>query len=128
MFRIVEKCFTALPPAGLSGAVLAALDQQVMLAWAGAAVAAVGVLAQSTLYWYHQAREARREENAKDHAAELEVIRVFGTVQLELERRITKAEHDLVELAERIDSVRCVFPNPDGSPRCKGAEHPPCVK
>ena len=120
----VSRVFAVMPAIGLGGSILAAVDRNAILAWTGAGVAAAGIVLQQAIHFYHQAREARREENTKDHAAELEVVRLLGTVQRELESRIMKSEHDIIELTRQIDAVRCVFPNPDGSPRCKGAATP----
>ena len=74
---------------------------------------------QGILSWYRQARDLKRVEDEADRTTNLQSMLLLGKVQMELQDRIAKAEHDVIELAQRIESVRCVFPDPDGSPRCK---------
>jgi len=127
MQRVVNWCAGSMPAMGFGGSFFAAMERNAFMAWTAAGVGAAGLIVQGILSWYRQAREARRIEDEKDHLAELEVVRLLGKVQLELEARIIKSEHDILELVRRIDCVRCTFPNADGSPRCKGLEKPPCT-
>jgi hypothetical protein len=126
MNRISNWCFGSMPAAGFGGSLLAAMDRNAFMAWTAAGVGAAGLVVQGILSWYRQARDLKRAEDDADRFNAIENLRLIGKAQLELEHRITRADLAIVELAQRIESVRCVFPNPDGSPRCRGQEKPSC--
>ena len=114
-----------MPAAGFGGSLLAAIDRNAFMAWTAAGVGAVGLIVQGVLSWYRQARDLKRLEDEADRSTNLESMRVLGKVQIELERRITRADLAIVELGKQIESVRCVFPDADGGPRCRGMQEPP---
>jgi hypothetical protein len=125
MQRLANWCFGSLPAVGFGASVLAVMDRNAFSAWVAAGVTATGLIVQGVLSWYRQARDLKRSEDAADSSRALESIQLLGRVQMELEARLAKGELDITELAGRVESVRCVFPDPDGSPRCRGREIPP---
>ena len=121
-----------MPAIGFGGSVLAAMDRNAFMAWTGAAVGAMGLIVQGILSWYRQAREAKRHEDEADRASNLDISRSIETARLlkqiqhDIDARISKSEHDIIVLVERLNDMRCIFPNADGSPFCIGKEKPPC--
>lgn len=125
MHRVANWFAGSMPAAGFGGSLLAAIDKNAFMAWTAAGVGAAGLIVQGILSWYRQARDLKRVEDEADRSTNLQSMVVFNRVQKDLQDRIVKAEHDVIELAQRIESVRCVFPDADGSPRCRGRELPP---
>ena len=125
MYRLSNWFAGSLPAVGFGGSLLAAMDRNAFMAWTAAGVGAAGLIVQGVLSWYRQARDLKRLEDEADRSTNLESMRVLGKVQIELEQRISRAEQATVELGQRIESVRCVFPDADGGPRCRGRELPP---
>jgi len=121
-----------MPAIGFGSSLLAAMDRNAFMAWTGAAVGATGLIVQGILSWYRQAREAKRREDEADRASNVdlfrnrETTRLLKQVQHDIDARISKSERDILELVERLNDMRCIFPNADGSPFCIGKEKPPC--
>lgn len=107
---------------GAGGSVLGALTHDQVMTWCGTAIAVGSALITGLVAAYHQIRAARRDEDAKDRRQLLDETREMARSQYALEARIKEAEKKAVELARRIEQVRCRHPLPDGSARC-GATH-----
>ncbi len=117
MIRCLTRWSATVPAVACGGSFMAAVDHNAFLAWVGAGVAGAGFVLNSVLSSYHRVREARRAEDSADRAALLESTRAYGRMQIELENRIAKSEHDATELAERFHAIiveceqrRCLCP------------------
>ncbi len=123
MMRIFEsiRIFAA---AGGAGGVVGAFTHDQILTWTGATIAVGSAVLSATVAAYHKLREARRDEDAADRKVQLDYVRTLTRVQVDLEIRISQAETRLKEVKTLMDCLPCMFPNADGTARCRYAETP----
>src|SRR5208282_3183910 len=114
-----------------------------LFTWSAVAVAISSACITAGLAGYHRLREAARQENIADRAADLESIRAMARIQIELENRVANIEKTANELAgtllagkmefegiladmrvkiasvgKELEAAKCKFPAPDGSAAC----------
>jgi hypothetical protein len=109
---------------GFGSSLIAAFDHNMFMVWIGAGVSGFGFIMTTILNSYHKFREVRRSEDEADRRSEEQANVLMMMRQRELEMRVSKTEQDAVELAARLECIKCVFPNADGSARCRGLESP----
>src|SRR5271166_5751965 len=85
--------------AATGGAVLSAFSSDQLFTWSAVAVAISSAIITAGLAGYHKLREAARQENIADRAADLESIRAMARIQIELENRVATIEKTANELA-----------------------------
>ncbi len=83
------------------------------------------------------ADELSRKAESDDLAAEFtkttlqEVLKRLDAVikqRDQLMHRNDQLSDQLLQMSERIDKARCMFPTADGTARCSGLEAPPCME
>ena len=104
--------------AGGAGGIAGAMNHDLILTWAGAAIGIASAFATAAIAIYHEFREARRLEDAVDRNIQSNHIQSLARVQSELEMRIALAESWAREVTAVIEKVQCRFPEADGSARC----------
>jgi len=146
---ILQKTLHGVVYASAGVATLAAFNSDQLLTWSAVTVAISSAILTAGVAGYHKLREAARQENIADRAADLESIRAMARVQLELEARIVNIEKTAAELVETLaerkaefakmfedmrtnlatmhkdlEAAKCKFPAADGSPSCKDDDRP----
>ncbi len=109
---------------GLGLGVTGAMTHEDVFTWTGVAIAAGSAVVSSAIASYHSFRKAVRDEATKDRMQEIKDVHKLTEAHVDLENRIRKSEFDIVEIASRVEKVRCAFPNPDGTARCRGLTEP----
>ena len=95
--------------AATGGAVLSAFSSDQLFTWSAVAVAISSAILTAGLAGYHKLREAARQENIADRAADLESIRAMARIQIELEQRIVTIEKTAGELVKTLETRRTEF-------------------
>lgn len=90
---------------GTGGAVCGAISNDQLFTWSAVAVAISSAFITAGLAGYHRLREAARQENVADRAADLESIRVMARVQIEIESRVNIIEEKANKVIERIGLI-----------------------
>ena len=135
--------------AATGGAVLSAFSSDQLFTWSAVAVAISSAILTAGLAGYHKLREAARQENIADRAADLESIRAMARIQIELEQRIVNIEKTAGELVETLatrkaefgamfdemkanitamhrdlESAKCKFPGTESGKACQDDDRP----
>src|SRR5208282_4496155 len=124
-------------------AIFGAFTSDQLFTWSAVAIAISSACITAGLAGYHRLREAARQENIADRAADLESIRAMARIQIELENRVATIEKTANELAgtllsrktefeamfsdlkvriasmgTELEAAKCKFPAPDGTAAC----------
>src|SRR5271157_1822396 len=106
---ISQKILHGVVYASAGVATLAAFNSDQLLTWSAVTVAISSAILTAGVAGYHKLREAARQENIADRAADLESIRAMARVQLELETRIVNIEKTAGELIETLAARKAEF-------------------
>ncbi len=128
----IDRVMTATASTAAAGSVLGAITNDQTVTWIGVAVAVVSAVLTAGLAGYHKIREASRNENLADLAAQTAGLTRYISAQLEVERRVAEnaktlavCEHTLSDLAVRMQLVKfpadaaaaaCPTPAPNPNP------------
>src|SRR5271166_4787501 len=106
---MLQKILHGIVYASAGVATLAAFSGDQLLTWSAAAVALSSGFLTAGIAGYHKLREAARQENIADRAADLESIRAMARIQIELEQRIVNIEKTAGELVKTLETRKTEF-------------------